>query len=654
MNHRRRRAARFLLLAPILAACGGESTDPLPPDRELHAGSDLFTAPVALSPDGSMVAFGETISGRAAVMVAPVDGSGPPVRITQGVWDTGPQWSPDGMWIAYNSEETNGVWVVPATGGEARPLSPGLPSFDVPVGWLPDGSGVIYQQAGGATQRPMVAPVDGSPVRPLLPREEGTHIVVLSPDGRQVLVQRFSGGRSTLWVGSFPDGDLRQLTTEETETASAEAWSPDGRLVLYESRRTGTSDLWVAEVETGELRQLTTDVRDDQDGSWSPDGQWIAFKSNRGGQWDTWVMPASGGEATRVTADLATESPPVWATSGASLLHVSSLATARMMHLSTEDGTSRELFGWTGHAITDPQPSPDGRTIAFVSNRSGSQGVWVVPSEGGEPRPVSAGTTREHYPRWSPDGRQLAFTSSRTGQPSVWITTDTGKTQRRLVDWDTHTDEHAWSPDGTRIALHSARDARDYDLWVVPVDGGEATRLTSGMFADMPQWSPDGSTIFFAARQPGGGSQAQRIPATGGVPTGLGPVAQVEGHRLSPDGRHLAYFLIGGGWAFLEVVPATGGAPRRLTVEAEQVFHGQSEWSPDGSQLVVNAFDFETSGSNLFTVTWPEGTWRPLTTGEGNKFNARWLPGGQGVVYVHTTAVSSLRVIDLTGILREE
>jgi Tol biopolymer transport system component len=447
---------------------------------------------------------------------------------------------------------------------------------------------------------------------------------------------------------------MRQLTTEGARARGAAGrlvpgWPP----VLFESRRTGTSDLWIAEVETGELRQLTTDVRDDQDGRWSPDGQWIAFQSNRGGQWDTWVMPASGGEATRVTADLATESPPVWATSGASLLHVSSLATARMMHLSTEDGASRQVFGWTGHSIADLQPSPDGRTIAFISNRSGSPGIWVVPSEGGEPRPVSAGTTTEHQPRWSPDGRQLAFTSSRTGQPGVWITADTGTTQRRLVDWDAHTDQHAWSPDGTRIALHSARDARDYDIWVVPVDRGEATRLTTGLFADFPQWSPDGNTIYFTARQPEGGSQVQRVPATGGVTTGLGPVAQVNGHRLSPDGQHLAYALIGGGWAFIEVVPTTGGTPRRLTVETEQVFHGQPEWAPDGSQLVVTASNFETSGSNLFTVTWPEGAWRQLTTSEGNAFGARWLPQGQGLVYVHATSMGSLRVVDLTGILRE-
>lgn len=654
MNPRRSLTARLLLLAPILAACGRESTDPLPPARELHAGSQVFMGAVALSPDGSMVAFGETISGRAAVMVAPVDGSSPPVRITHGVWDTNPMWSPDGAWVAYNSEETNGVWIVPAAGGEARPLSPGLPSWDIPTGWLSDGSGVIYQAVGGAVPRPMVAPTDGGSVRPLLPREEGTHGAMLSPDGRQVLVQRYSGGRSTLWVGLFPDGDMRQLTTEEMETVKAGAWSPDGRMILYESRRTGTSDLWVAEVETGELRQLTTDVRDDQDGTWSPDGRWIAFQSNRGGQWDTWVMPATGGESIRVTADLATESSSVWSPSGASLLHVSSLGTARMMQLSIEDGASRELFGWTGHSILDPQASPDGRTIAFVSDRSGSPGIWVVPSAGGEPRPVSAGSTTEGYPRWSPDGRQLAFTSSRTGQPSVWITSDTGTTQRRLVDWDAHTDEHAWSPDGTRIVLHSARDARNFDLWVVPTEGGEATRLTSGLFAVAPQWSPDGNTIFYTARQPGGGSQAQRIPATGGVPTGLGPVAQVEGHKLSPDGQHLAYGLIGGGWAFLEVVPTTGGAPRRLTVEAEQVYHSLLAWSPDGSQLLVSAFDFETSGSNLFTVTWPEGTWRQLTTGEGSKFNARWLPEGQGLVYAHTTSMGSLRVIDLTGTLREE
>jgi Tol biopolymer transport system component len=102
------------------------------------------------------------------------------------------------------------------------------------------------------------------------------------------------------------------------------------------------------------------------------------------------------------------------------------------------------------------------------------------------------------------------------------------------------------------------------------------------------------------------------------------------------------------------VIPASGGTPRWLTVETEQVFHGQPEWAPDGSQLVLNAFDMEATSTNVVTVSWPEGAWRQLTTDDGFALGARWLPGGQEVVYVHSTASVSLRLVDLSGILRQE
>lgn len=644
------RLAWFLVPGLLLAACGGDGADQLPPARELFSGPTLGGV-ARYSPDGSTIAFVNTIQGESAVMVMPADGSAPPTRLTHGVWDANPVWSPDGGWIAYNSEATNGVWVVPAEGGEARALSPGLPSFDIPLSWLPDGSGVVYQQTGGAVQRTMVAPLDGSSVRPLLPGERGSHAAGLSPDGRQVAVMRLSGGRSTLWVGGFPDGELRPLTTEGSEAVGQGAWSPDGRRILFESRRTGTLDLWIAELETGELRQLTTDVRDDTQGRWSPDGQWIAFRSNRGGQWDTWVVPAEGGDAVRVTADAQMENMAEWSPSGTGLAYTSSLATTRIMELSLEDGTSRGLLEWAGHTISDLQPSPDGATIAFVSNRSGNQGVWTIATAGGDPRPVAVGGANEWQPRWSPDGRHLAFASSRTGQNSVWITADTGGSQRRLVDWDDHHDEHAWSPDGSRIALHSGRDADGFDLWVVAVDGGAATRLTTGLNVTRLLWSPDGAAVYFVASEPAGGSRLYRIPSSGGTPIALGTAAQTDGHVLSPDGGHVAFMTIAGGWSFIDVIPTAGGETRRLTTEQEQVFHAQPVWSPDGSHLVVNVFDFEATGSNLALVAWPSGEWRPLTNRAGNNFGATWLADGRRIVHLHGTREASLRVIDVSGLL---
>jgi len=604
-------------LVLIAVACSSPEEGSIPPPVVLV--SDSLGIPyfgAVPSPDGTRLTWARTVAGRSAVFVSRADGS-EPVQLSHGVWDGRPMWSPDGRWIAYAGESPDfDILVVSPDGGEPRLLTSG-PANDTHAGWLPDGSGVVVYRTEGGVTRTIVAPLDGRPVRPLGPEIEGDMYVAVSPDGNRIAFDIHQGAEGTIWVQDRAGGEPRQLTTEGLENATTSfMWASDSRRVAYTSRRTGTRDIWIADVESGELRQLTTDVRDDWNAMWSPDGQWIAFLSDRGGQTDLWVVPSAGGGAERVTNDVTVESFPRWSTDGQSLLFQREQLDATLQLLPADGGPGRTLLEWPGYQIFDAHFSPDGNTVLFESRRSGDRDLWSIPLVGGEAVPVAPGMFGSFGLQYAPDGSQVVFLSTRAGTQDVWVMPTGGGEPRRLTEGPSLEADPRWSPDGTRIAYASNREATGADLWVMSAAGDDATRLTrSNLRPANVRWSPDGAWIYFTGVRPGGGRELYRIPATGGRVQPLGASRNIGGGGLSPDGSQFAYSTFEGGWAYVELIPSTGGTPRRLTQPKEGVFHAIGTWFPDGSALVVHDLDFEGNRDafDLYKVTLPDGAWSRLT-----------------------------------------
>lgn len=311
--------------------------------------------------------------------------------------------------------------------------------------------------------------------------------------------------------------------------------------------------------------------------------------------------------------------------------------------------------------VGDPQVSPDGAAVVYVlttmdreANRYRSD-LWLVATEGGNPRRLTAGRGRDGSPRWSPDGRWIAFLSSEEKRPvQLWVIAAAGGEARPVTDLPEGAEQPAWAPDGSMLAFVSKLrvgpepatgsdvkvirtiryrfdgegflDERYRQVWVVPIDratgaGGTPRRLTDGPYEHRhPAWSPAGHEIAFqAAREPGWELGVTvdiwTVRTVGG---GMRRVTSAPGNwtrpAWSPDGATIALFgpssveRLEEADTLVWTVPAAGGAPVPLTAALDRPagdhvmgdvprFSGSPlVWSPDGGAIFFQATDHGDSG----------------------------------------------------------
>jgi dipeptidyl aminopeptidase/acylaminoacyl peptidase len=334
--------------------------------------------------------------------------------------------------------------------------------------------------------------------------------------------------------------------------------------------------------------------------------------------------------------------------------------------------------------VSQPQISPDGRSIAvvvsrpnFVDNRHESELVLIDVKSGGQ-HPLTFERREVGQPRWSPDGSRLAFLAPHgegdEKRMQVFIMPMRGGDARRLTDAPAGVQQYAWSPNGADVAYVTGdEEEKDKEapgkyldafevgddhyltegpvlpahIWLIPSGGGEARRLTSGSWSlPMVQppgppssplsWSPDGREIAFVRQEkPNFGNWDQtRVQvvevATGTIRSLTGAAAGESVPSFSPDGAHIAYWLPrDGDWAnVMEVylAPAAGGAGRSLTRAIDRSLW-QSLWMPDGRSLLVGGND----GTRVSLWLQPlEGNARRLDLGDVHPSWSFWIDAAVG------------------------
>jgi Tol biopolymer transport system component len=340
--------------------------------------------------------------------------------------------------------------------------------------------------------------------------------------------------------------------TPQAGIAMQPQWSPHGQRVAYWAQVQARLDIWTIPAAGGEAVRVTNDAAVDWNPVWSPDGAYLYFASDRGGSMNLWRVPIdekSGkviGNLEPVTAPAPYAASISFSRTGRQIAYVQRTQTSNVYRVAFDpvreiavgqpvpltrgsrfagqpqpspDGEwvvvneEDDLFvvrpdgsglrRLTDDVYTDRIPvwSPDGKLLAFHSNRGGKVDIWTIHPDGSGLRQV---TDTPHgsitHAVWSPDGKRLAY-SLQNGTPFV-IETDkpwssqTPQALPPLSDPDTWFEASSWSPDGRRLAGFQLRgDGKFTGIGIYSFDSGAYTRITD--FGQSPSWLRDGRRLLF-------------------------------------------------------------------------------------------------------------------------------------------------------------
>ncbi len=307
--------------------------------------------------------------------------------------------------------------------------------------------------------------------------------------------------------------------------------------------------------------------------------------------------------------------------SGTIALLTTSIAAAVLLAFANI-GNHRRLFSSSTRLGSDSVP---GSKIVFVNDWNGRDApdeIYVMDADGANPRRVTVTAFGNNlFPRWSPNGKRIAFNSDRDGRHKIYLMNADGTELTLLTPgggaWAT------WSPDGRRIAFQSRSSdtgAATTEISVINVDGARLTHLThNGAGGGRPDWSPDGRKIVFVSNRDGN-ADIYVMNADGSAPVRLtSTAADDNGPDWSPDGRKIAFQSNRDG--NLDIyVPRLDAWP---------------SWSPDGSRIafmrqveVVPGLR-PPNGSDIFVMNADGSALTRVTHTAPAKFSAfpNWGPG---------------------------
>ena len=303
-----------------------------------------------------------------------------------------------------------------------------------------------------------------------------------------------------------PEGWSLPLITSVTRPRS-HALSPDGTQIAFVWDRGDASDVYMMPSSGGWPARLTSDRGPkpywfDDPPQWSPDGKWLAFTEKD----HVSVVPVKGGLPQKVTSFTSKASSPRWMPDSHRLLIVVERDDRQRVLVTDREGSwPRPLSVGPGHDYI-PQASPQGDYVAYVHGPLEDlerSDVMLAYTEGGTVCALTGHPEREDTsPTWSPDGKLVAFLSDRPGFYELFVVNPATGQERQVTRAGYDLGDIRWSPDARRIVCTINRNGA-IDLGIVDVESGrlEYLRTADGVHA-LPQWLPDGRTITFEFEDP--------------------------------------------------------------------------------------------------------------------------------------------------------
>jgi tricorn protease len=442
-----------------------------------------------------------------------------------------PRFSPDGEWIAFTGQYDGDeqVYVMPAKGGEPKRLTwypargplPPRWGFDHQVyGWTPDGSAVLFRSlrdAGGGSEGRLytVAADGGLPVALPMPNSGAGDY---SPDGERMVYsplfrdfrhwKRYEGGwAQDLYLFDLASSDVTPVA-HSPRTERDPMWIGDA--VYFVSDRDDRLNLYRADPATGEVEQLTD--HDPWDVRWPATDHVSRIVYELNGELRIYDIGSGADDAITI----AVPDDGLWkrprrisvagdvgdfslSPKGERALFV---ARGEVFSAPVESGRTRNLTRSSGAHDRVAAWSPDGSTIATISDASGEDEIWLVPQDGSEParRLTDGHTARLFDLAWSPDGGHIAF-NDYLGRLFVVAVADGDETRVADDPWGAIGD-FEWSPHGGHLAFSLRNRAGVSRLYVWSAASGELRQVTSDLFsASSPTWDPAGDYLFYISER---------------------------------------------------------------------------------------------------------------------------------------------------------
>ena len=246
--------------------------------------------------------------------------------------------------------------------------------------------------------------------------------------------------------------------------------------------------------------------------------------------------------------------------------------------------------------------------IAFVSVRGGNPDIYVMDSDGNNQRRVTAHAAEDSHPSWSPDGRKIAFVSNKNGgYIQIWVIDADGRNPIRLTSgvWDQNPD---WSPDGRKITYQAYRrkalnvdfEERNYEVYVMDTDGSNKRRLTDRQkFDGHPSWSPDGKKIVFSSRRENRIAEIYVMDAIGRNQKRISQNIEDREDKFmptwSPDGKRIAFVHD----SQIYVMDSNGENQRRIT---EKGWNRYPTWSPDSTTVAFESWEKHGAEHGIYSI----------------------------------------------------
>jgi Tol biopolymer transport system component/DNA-binding winged helix-turn-helix (wHTH) protein len=440
----------------------------------------------AFSPDGKQIAYSWLEWGTASFSIfVKMTGSETHLRLTKSPgWDNNPAWSPDGTRIVFYRTllGASGYYVVSALGGALRQiLRTDIGWRAARAAWFPDGRRLVIVQ-------PTV-----------IARNSG---VPFSERQLQLVSLDIATGQQTVLTSPPEDGRTSD---------SQPVFSPDGTTLAFvrEAAYTFNSEIYLMPVGGKPHRWASPGPVSGLD--WTADGREIVYSLETEPENGLWRMPIDGPPAQRIASSM--------------------------------------------DFLTSPTVARGGDRLAYAVETM-HETFWHVELSGSDP-PKAGLPTRAIYstrfqmgPMYSPDGHRVAFDSDRSGTDAIWVSDPDGRDSLQVTHAaDLYPGSPSWSPDGSLIAF-DARLGGKPEIYVVPAEGGDPRCITRSQFEDIvPGWSRDGKWIYFASNR-SGDFQIWRVPAAAGESPTAPAIQVTQGGGLnaveSRDGKYL-YFAKGRG-----------------------------------------------------------------------------------------------------------